>query len=190
MIYIGSLPDSWRPENPWFAIRVRSSFETKVADALRGRDVPVYLPTYVERRQWSDRIKEHQLALFPGYLFSQVTSQNWRTILQAGGILGIAGQGERPEPVPSAEMDSIRRLAEAGQTPRAWPYLRKGERVRVIKGALEGLEGFLIREKSEFRLVLSVDLLQQSAAVEIDRGSVRAVRATHNVRSVLLAATK
>jgi hypothetical protein len=55
------------------------------------------------------------------------------------------------------------------------PFLKCGERVRVIRGSLEGVEGILVRKKNLYRLVLSVDMMAQSVAVEIDASDVEPV---------------
>jgi transcription antitermination factor NusG len=162
----------------WYAIRTRSNFERQVAAELSTKGLEVFWPSFREVRQWKDRRKLIEQALFPGYLFARTVDTNEArlTILKVPGAVQILGQGASIEPVPNEQVESIRTVLRANVTCFAHPFLREGSLVRIRRGALKGLEGFLVRFKSQFRLVLSVELLCQSVAMELDAQDVEPIR--------------
>ena len=160
---------------PWYAVKVRTSGEIKVRQALESKDYLVFLPTYLEGRKYSDRIKKVEAALFSGYLFARLDVNNRLPLLQTPGVEGIVRFGEEFEPVKEEEILAIQKLIGSGAKAVPWPYLKEGDRVRVQFGAMEGVEGILVKEKGQDRLVLSVHLLQRSVSVEIDRSWIRPI---------------
>ena len=153
---------------PWFALQVRSRREALVADHLEGQGLECYLPLYKSTRRWSDRLKEVEQPLFPGYLFCRLNLSNRGPVLMTPGVQQIVGFGRTPVPVEEKEVESIRQVLSSGLPSLPWPYLHLGERVRVNHGSLINLEGILVNFKGSNRVVLSVTLLQRSVALEID----------------------
>jgi transcription antitermination factor NusG len=168
-----AIASAWRPDEPqkrWYAVQTRSNFEKRVAQELAGKGVENFLPAVAENRRWKDREKVIEMPLFRGYLFVQLADcldSRWK-VLRSSGVVRIVGRGQEAEPVPDSEIASIRQLLQSGTTFSVCPYLREGMRVRVRRGALEGVEGILLRAKNGSRLVISVDLLSRSVATEID----------------------
>jgi transcription antitermination factor NusG len=160
---------------PWFALQVRTRHEAGVADQLSGQGYDRFLPLYKVRKRWSDRIKEVDAPLFPGYLFCRFNPHDRLPILKTPGVIQIVSFQSGPAAVDEAEIRSIQSLVAAGVPHQPWPFLAAGDRVRIESGPLLGLEGILTEVRSSFRLVLSVTLLQRSVAVEIDSASVTAV---------------
>jgi transcription antitermination factor NusG len=163
------------PVFPWFALRVKSRFEKKTALHLEGLGLEPFNPLYRSRRRWSDRIKEVDLPLFPGYVFCRFDPNDRLPVLQTPGVVSIVGFGGRPAPVDEEEIAAIQAIVRSGAPALPWPFLREGQRVRLVRGALRGLQGILLDVKSDCRLVVSVTLLQRSVAVEIDRGDIEPV---------------
>lgn len=161
---------------PWFALQVRSRYESVAATFLHGKGYEWFLPTYLCRRQWSDRIKKIELPLFPGYLFCRFNPQDRLPILTIPGVISVVGIAKNPTPVDESEIASLRVLAKSGLSREPWPYLQVGQRVRIEHGPLCGLEGILLHFKGRHRITLSVTLLQRSVAVEIDSAWVTEVR--------------
>jgi len=126
------------------------------------------LPTYRARRRWSDRIKELELPLFPGYIFCRFDPQYRLPILKTPGFVSIVGIAKQPVAIDESELAAIRTLVSSGLSHQPWPYVRIGQRVRIECGPLGGLEGILQNIKGRQRIVVSVSLLQRSVAVEID----------------------
>ena len=156
-------------EARWFAAVTRPHHEKAAAQSLEKAGWETFLPLYRSRRVWSDRIKELDLPLFSGYVFTRFAWQSRVRVLRFPGIHSIVSFGRRPAPIPEEEMAAVRRMVASGLPVEPWPFLRVGQRVRLERGPLEGLEGILIQVKRGWRVVVSVELLRRSVAAEVDR---------------------
>jgi transcription antitermination factor NusG len=161
----------------WYALRVRSNFEKMVQTGLRNRDIEEFLPVYEKKSRWSDRTKQIERPLFPGYVFGRFDATNRLPILMIPGVVHVLGNGAGPIPVDEEELQAIRRTVQSGLLVMPWPYLKVGDQVVVEEGALSGLQGILVRVKDRVRVVVSLTLLQRSVGVELDRDCVRPVGA-------------
>ena len=170
-------PEVTRYPLPWYAIHVRCHAEKNVSRMLEGRGYEQYLPFYQERNQWSDRVKQLDLPLFPGYVFCRLEVALRRPVLTVPGVVAIVGFGSTFAPIPEDQISAVRDIVRSGLPSCPWPFLQEGQRVRVSTGSMEGLEGFLIEVKNDCRVVVSVPLLQRSVAVEIDRECIQALPA-------------
>lgn len=159
----------------WYALRVRSNFERKVCFHLQCRDVEVFLPTYKERRRWSDRVKVVERPLFPGYLFCRTQTKQGPVVVTVPGVVGVVGNTGAPEPIPDGEIEAVQKMVASGEGLLPWPYLQVGQRVAIEHGALTGLEGVLLQVKSSFRVVVSIPLLQRSISAVVDRECIRPI---------------
>jgi len=157
----------------WFALQLRPNHEKAVQATLRSKGYAEFLPLYRKRNRWSDRFKDIDLPLFPGYIFSKFDARLRLPILTIPGVVSIIGIGRHPEPVNESELNAIRRFVASGLSVMPWPFLRAGDLVLIDEGALAGLEGILIHTKGQYRVVVSLGLLQRSVSVEIDRSIVR-----------------
>lgn len=156
-----------------------------------------FLPKHRVLRRWSDRMKEREQPLFPGYLFSRFDFQNRRPLVMTPGVIQVVGGGRTPVPIEQSEIDGIQQAVASGLPSQPWPYLEAGKRVKLIYSKLSGLEGILVNFKGNHRVVLSVTLLQRSVALEVDlswvvpvveRASVRAAgNAVHQAAPVPVA---
>ena len=164
---------------PWFALRVRSNFERVSAHHLRHRGYEEFLPTYRVKRQWSDRMKDSERLLFPGYLFCRVNPVVQFPVLSTPGIIGLVGIGKKPIAIPDHEILRVRALIESAWPITPWPFLQTGEWVLIERGPLAGIEGILTEFKKGFRIVVSISLLQRSVAAEVDADCVRPLRMHH-----------
>jgi len=148
--------------------------EKLVAEQIKRRSVPCFLPVYRSVRRWKDRRKELQLALFPGYVFVQMALEKKLKVLEIPGAVRLVSFNGQPAPLPASEIEMLKnRLSGAGGV-EPHPYLRAGRRVRVRSGAMEGLEGIVVRRKERCRVVFSINLLQRSVAVEVDEADLEA----------------
>jgi transcription termination/antitermination protein NusG len=161
---------------PWFALRVKPNAEWMVSSILRAKGFSEFLPIYKATTRWSDRVKQSDKPLFPGYVFCRFSPDNRLPILSTAGVVHIVGVGKTPMAVDDQEIESIGRMVRSGLLTMPWPYLQAGEIVLVEQGPLAGLEGVLIQVKSSYRIVVSIDLLQRSIATEVDRQWVRPLR--------------
>ncbi len=156
----------------WFALAVKPRHEKAVAERLLARSLESYAPVYRERRRWSDRVRTVELPLFPRYVFCRFSFADRLKVISIPSVQSVVGFGGEPAPVQDAEIDSVKTLVGSGLAVAPWHYLRVGQRVRICEGPLSGLEGILAREKSGYRVVINVELLQRAVAVEIDRNLV------------------
>lgn len=162
-------------EPAWHALFTRHQHEKSVALALSHKGYEVYLPLYRSARQWQDRVKQLWLPLFPGYVFLCEGMDRQLQILSTPGVIHIVAWGGQPAIVPESQLDAVRRILQSRLNVEAHPYLQSGDRVRVKTGPLMGLEGILIRPKGVARLLISMEMLGRSAAVEIDVRNVERI---------------
>jgi transcription antitermination factor NusG len=158
--------------DPWWALYTRHQHEKAVADMLSAKGFEVFLPLYDSIRRWKDRHKVLAMPLFPGYVFVRGHLTRRLQVVSTPGIHMILTKGEEIAVIPDGEIDGIRRAVEGSFRVEPHPFLKCGERVRVTRGSLEGVEGILVRKKNLYRLVLSVDMLAQSVGVEVDASDV------------------
>ena len=154
---------------PWYGVRTRANHERTAATVLEAKGYEQYLPSYKVRRRWSDRIVETILPLFPGYVFCRFDLLDRLSVVTTPGVVSILGFGNEPAAIPEEEIAAIETVLRSGMAAEPHPFLREGQRIRVNRGALEGLEGILIKKKSKCRIAVSITLLQRSVTVEVDR---------------------
>jgi transcriptional antiterminator NusG len=159
----------------WFALQVRSRWESSTAVLLGGKGYHTLNPTYTTKKRWSGRVKEVSAPLFPGYIFCQFDVQRRLPVLVTPGVIAVVSRGRIPVPVNDSEIAGIQKVVSSGLHAEPWPYLEVGQRVRIEKDALAGLEGILIQLKANHRIVVSVSLLQRSVSLEVDRSCVTSI---------------
>ena len=160
---------------PWFAVRVKSNYEKPVSTTLRGKGFEEFAPMYRVKRQWSDRIKVVDLPLFPGYLFCRLDLNKRLPLLTTPGFLYLVGKGKTPEPVDESEIIAIQRVVSSGLPVAPWPSVVVGQKVRLERGPLRGVEGVVSKISDEHRIYVNATLLQRSVSVEVDPDWVRSV---------------
>ena len=168
----------------WFAVRVRSNHERISALHLQERGYEEFAPSYKVERRWSDRKKEIEQFLFPGYVFCRLNPQQRLPVLSAPGVVGLVGCGKIPTPIPDEEIERIRRMVQSGLLITPWPFLELGQTVLIERGPLAGVEGILEEVKGKCRLIVSVNLLRRSVGAEVDRRWVRPVKTTNRVATL------
>jgi transcription antitermination factor NusG len=159
----------------WFAAYTTPRHEKHVSKLLFDKQVETFLPLYRTARQWKKSSpKVLELPLFPTYVFVRTDSHLRGSILSTPGVLAIVGSSKEPWPLPDVEIEALRRSMQTHKV-EPHPYLKMGERVRVKSGVMTGVEGILVRKKNEFRVVLSLDAIMQSVAVEVDADDLEPV---------------
>ena len=154
--------------SPWYALQCWLRKESMIAAQLEGQGFECFLPKYKSLRAWSDRKKEVEQPLFPGYLFCRFEYTQRRPVVVTPGVLQVVGCGRTPTPIEDREIEAIQIAVASGVSGQPWPYLEVGEKVRIHTGKLSGLQGILVNFKGNHRVVLSVTLLQRSVALEVD----------------------
>jgi transcription termination/antitermination protein NusG len=163
---------SQQPSTPhWYALYTHSHCEQLVADQLAAKGFQVFLP---KLETWSRRAgRQHLIALpmFPSYLFLRhaIDLTSYMEVCKARGMVRILGERwDRLGIIPAAEIEAIQKVEVARFPMLPYPYLKEGRRMRITHGPLAGAEGILVQSKpGKGLLVLSVELLQRSVAVEV-----------------------
>lgn len=162
-----------RLEHPyWYALHTRSRHEKVVRDQLEAKGITNLLPLWHKRSVWKDRVKMIDVPLFSGYIFGHFSLKNKLEVLQTVGVVRIVGLNGYAIPVPDEQIQAVKTMIEQHLRYDPHPFLQEGMRVRVKNGVLKGAEGILVAKKQHYRLVISVDLIQKSVAVNIDSADV------------------
>jgi transcription antitermination factor NusG len=156
----------------WYALYTCPRHEKRVAEQIEQRSISCFLPVYRSVRRWKDRRKELELALFPGYVFVRIDLKDRLRVLQLPSVVRFVSFNGQPTPLPEGEVESLINGLANGVCAAPHPYLTVGRHVRVIRGPLAGMQGILVRRKDRFRIVLSLDLIMRSVAVEVDESDV------------------
>jgi len=152
----------------WYAAYTHSHHEKRVASHFTGRQIESFLPLYATRHRWKNRCEmKLELPLFPNYVFVRIDARERVRVLEVPGVVSLVGFGRTLAPLPDFEIEALRSgLGRLKIEPH--PYLVIGEWVRIKCGPMAGMEGVLVRKKNNFRVVLALDAIMQSVAVEID----------------------
>ena len=158
----------------WYALYTCARHEKRVAEQIKRRSFPCFLPLYRSVRRWKDRRKELDLVLFPGYVFVRLALENKLRVLELPGVVRLVSFNGQPTPLSAAEMETLQNRLSSDLRIEPHPYLRKGRRVRVRSGVMQGLEGIVVRRNDRCRIVFSIDLIMRSVAVEVDEADLEA----------------
>ena len=153
---------------PWYGIRTRSNHEKLAAILLQGKGYQPYVPLYNLRPRRHNALIKSEYPLFPGYVFCRFDAAKRLPILMTTGVISVLGFGKEPAPIPDEEIEAVKAVLHSGFSAEPCSYLREGQRVRLTQGSLEGVEGILIKKKNQYRMVISVTMLQRSISVEVD----------------------
>ena len=161
------------PTGPkWYALYTRSRCEQLVCEQLRAKGFELFLPKI---EVWSHRSglrRRIPIAMFPGYLFLHhiMDKASFLEVRKARSLVRILGERwDRLAVVPEVEIEDIQRVLHSHLPALPHPYVREGQRVRITRGPLAGIDGILIQTKASKGLfVLSVELLRRSVVVEVD----------------------
>jgi transcription antitermination factor NusG len=153
----------------WFAAYTICRHEKRVASQFERREIEHYLPLYRSQRRWRDGSKVVlDQPLFSGYVFVRIGREQRVPVLEVPGVLWIVGKsGSHPTPLPDFEMETLRSALDQLRV-EPYPLLAAGQRVRVLGGALSGIEGVVVRQKSSLRVVITLELIMRSIAVEVN----------------------
>jgi transcription antitermination factor NusG len=162
-------------EAEWYAAYVKHQHEKKVAELLERKGIEVFLPCQQVSRRWADRNKYLVLPLFPGYVFVRSNLGNKFQMLSTPGVFFMVENAGRACAIPVHEIDSIRRIVEAGVPVKAHPFVTSGDAVRICSGSLSGIIGILDRFKNQYRVILTVQALQKALSVEVEVSNIERI---------------
>lgn len=165
----------------WYAVYTRPRHEKQVNIRFEERKIECFLPLRETIRQWKDRRKKVKLPLFNGYIFVKIPLKDRIKVLEVDGVVRLVGFKSEPSPIPDDQIDAVKAFISNSRDLFPVPYLKVGQRVKVINGPLRGVEGILIKKQNQFRLIISIDLIMQSVAVNIDARDVIPVSSTSSI---------
>jgi len=167
-----SAAETAAPSPRWYAAYVCARHEKRIARQLEERHLNCFLPTYRSVRRWKDRRKELEMVLFPGYVFVQMDPGDRLRVLQLPKVVRFVSFNGQPVALPDAELEGLRTGLASGVRALPHPYLRAGRRVKIVYGPMAGAHGILTRWKDTLRVVISMEAIMRSVAVEIDAADV------------------
>ena len=158
----------------WYAVRTRPRFEKKTVSDLKQKGIETFLPLSATKRQWSDRQSLVYLPIFPGYVFVRIAASlaNRVMVLRTNGVLNFVGPRDMGVSIPDEEIESVRTVVKRNLAFEPYPYLRRGNKVCIRGGALDGMEGILVGRNGNTSLVISIDPIHRSLTIRIDGYSV------------------
>ena len=165
-------------EPRWYVACTVARHEKRVAEQLQGKGLLFSLPLYEAVHRWKDRRALVQLPLFPGYVFVHLALSDRLNVLTIPSVLRFVSFNGRPAPLPDGEIEALHAALESRLRAEPHPYLKVGQRVRIKTGPMVGTEGILVRKRNRYRLVLSVDLIMRSVALDVDASEVEPVART------------
>jgi len=167
-------------EPHWYACYTHARHEKQVESQLRQRGLESYLPLIQQIRQWSDRKKVVQFPLFPSYVFGRFTLREVHAVLTTPGVSTIVRASGYPTPIPDADLDNVKRfadaLAESGIEPETRPFLTEGQWVKVLEGPFEGVEGVVVERRGRKRVLVGLAAIGQGLEIDIDTRLLRAIK--------------
>jgi transcription antitermination factor NusG len=155
-------------EDRWFAVYTCANREKRVAAQFEARKVDHFLPLYSSVRRWKDRRVRLEMPLFPGYLFVRLARGARLRVLEVPGVVRLIGFNGHPLPLPEREIETLRTGVMSALRFEPHPHVTVGSRVRIVRGPLQGMEGILVRKRNQCRVVVTIDVIERSAAVEVD----------------------
>src|SRR5215469_2776669 len=170
-----NLPEAGGMPFGWYALYTKHQHEKSASQLLVHKGFEVLLPLYRSRSRWSDRTQIVLLPLFPNYLFVKCDLNTRVRVLQTAGVCWFVSNAGGPAPVADADVEMLRCVTQAPVNAHPPAYIARGDRVSAIHGPLTGLTGILTRVKNQCRVVISLELLRKSAAIEIDLCDLRRI---------------
>jgi transcription antitermination factor NusG len=168
-------PQSRLGARNWFVVFTVPQNERAVARHLEQLDIESFFPSFETTRVWKNRQRVKVISpLFPTYLFARIAASERSSILRSPGVLRIIGNSQGPIPVADSEIEFLR---SDFCRKRIEPYRDAvvGERVRISSGPMSGVEGTLVRKTNSLRFVLSLDLINQHASVEVEANELEPI---------------
>jgi len=160
------------PAEAWYAAYTHARHEKKVAQQLQERGIENFLPVYRSVRRWKDRQKELDLVLFPGYVFTRINIAEKLRVLQLPGVVRFVSFNGQPAALDGEDLNALRNALQQGLRAEHHPYLTVGRRVKVVRGPLAGARGILVRVKTNYRIIISIDAIMRSVSVEIHEADI------------------
>src|SRR5580765_184332 len=160
----------------WYAGYTASRHEKRVAEHFAQRGVEHFLPLYETIHRWNNGRHRVHLPLFPGYIFVRIALKDRLRVIEVPGFVRLVGFNSLPCPLPEVDINRMKEALNKGVLAEPYPYLTVGTRVEIRNGPMQGMTGILLRRQNKCRVVISVDLIMRSMAVEVEASDVVPIR--------------
>lgn len=154
------------PSRQWHVLHTKSRREKKLAHLCAKLGLRHYLPLQKKTSGRRGRRRIVDMPLFPGYLFCCMDRAEYRRLLLTGHIANKLNVFDQEALLK--DLRNINAACERNAMLKPDSVVKRGQRVRIVDGPLDGLEGVVRRHKDQYRLVLTLDCIQQAVACEID----------------------
>lgn len=162
-------------QHQWYALTVKHHHEKTVSQALEGRDLEHFLPLYRSFHRSGGRMQPVMLPLFPGYVFCRFDISHRLPVLTIPGVGSIVCIGHAPAPIAESELANIETMIQSDLSLSPHEALLAGQEVYIERGPLQGIYGTLVESHANYRLLVSISLLQRAVSAEVDLDCVRPV---------------
>lgn len=160
-------------KSQWYAFYVNPRHEKKAFLRIQELQVEAYIPTVKIWNQWSDRKKEVEKVLIPGYIFCRIKLEDRLSVLQTPGVVSIVKVGGKLVSIPDEQIETLKQFVRNSDTLTTETQLFKGEKVRVFKGAFAGATGVVKSIRGKTRLFLVLDNLNLAYSVKIQKSDLQ-----------------
>lgn len=154
----------------WGVVHTHSRCEKVLAEFLNSRSVKYYLPMIKKRRVYGRHIRESMIPLFTGYVFYDFDGIGRREILKTNKVAKIIEPADKAK--LKRELENIERAINSGVYLEKINSFKRGDRVIVKNGPLQGVEGVFIRRKNRAKLIISISILGIAVEANIDESYV------------------
>ena len=162
----------------WLAAYVKMHHEKKVRDHLTSLNIDNFLPVQTEIRQWSDRKKKIERVLIPMMIFVNVNSEEQQTVIRLPSVIRylVLRGDHQPSEIPDSQMQNFKFMLDNSdnQVDFSSNNLQPGEKIRVIKGSLAGLEGEMVHIDGKSKIAIRIEQLG-CAVVELKASYVEKI---------------
>lgn len=169
----------------WFALQVNGKVTRKIATVLEKKGYESFTPCYSIKKVWCDRTRTFEVPVWLGYVFVKMDARYRMPVLTTPGVYNVVGVGRQPVPISETEIRAVRDLTRSGLPLEPWPFLKRGDPVNIVEGPLRGLTGMLVDVRNSYRVVVSVQAIERSVAVHVNRESVVPIEAQPVAETVL-----
>jgi transcription antitermination factor NusG len=161
----------------WYAVHTKARHEKRVAAQFVEKHLRMFLPLLRQTHRWSDRQSKVEVPMFSCYAFIQIgqTVEERLKVLRTPGVLGFVGSERQGTPIPDEQIESLQTALSHNIPCFPHPFISAGRRVRIRGGSLDGVEGIVVRQGSDQRLVVSVELLHRSVAIRFEGYEIEAI---------------
>jgi transcription termination/antitermination protein NusG len=183
-VHLGSPIATLNEPPKWFAVHTAANHERAVARQLQERSVPFFLPTYKQINRWSDRRKEVERPLFPGYVFVHIQLNSRLNVLRVAGVVRLVGSSQGPSEIPPEEIEPLQQAMVSKGQIAPHEFVKVGSRVRVLHGPFAGISGCLVRKENQLRVVVAMEAIHQAFSMHVDLRDIEVTAEPRNELSV------